>query len=93
MEKDTSRFCKDTSSCEPTCFEQVVIQNAQVEWVNNLSILQGGTYGKLVGHSIEFNEKTPCAKDAFYPGLKDYFRQTTKFLHLTSIDVKNVLIG
>jgi hypothetical protein len=34
-----------------------------------------------------------CAKDAFYPGLKDYSCQITKFLHLKSIDVKNVLIG
>jgi hypothetical protein len=57
MEKVTSRFCKDTNSCEPTWFEQVVIQNDQVECVNNLSIPQGGTYGKQVGHSIEFNEK------------------------------------
>ncbi len=57
LEKVTSRFCKDTNSCEPTWFEQVIIQNDQVEWVNNLSIFQGGTYGKQVGHSIEFNEK------------------------------------
>ncbi len=28
------------------------------------------------------------AKDAFYPGLKEYFHQITKFLHLKSIDVK-----
>ncbi len=62
LEKVTSRFCKDTNSCEPTWFEQVVIQNDQVEWDNNLSILQSGTYGKQVGHSIEFNEKTPSCK-------------------------------
>ncbi len=58
LEKVTSRFCKDTNSCEPTWFELVVIQNDQVERVNNLSILQGGTYGKQVGHSIEFNSLT-----------------------------------
>ncbi len=45
-EKVTSRFCKDTNSCEPPWFEQVAIQNDQVEWVYNLSILQGGRYGK-----------------------------------------------
>jgi hypothetical protein len=73
LEKVTSRFSKDINSCEPTWFEQVVILNDQVERVNNLSILQGGTYGKRVGHSIEFNEKHLCAKDAFYPGLKDFF--------------------
>jgi hypothetical protein len=33
------------------------------------------------------------AKDALYPGLKDFFHQIPKFLHLKSIDVKNVLIG
>ncbi len=43
LEKVTSRCCKDTNSCEPTWFERVVIQNDQVEWINNLSILQGGT--------------------------------------------------
>jgi hypothetical protein len=54
LEKVTSNFCKDTNSCEPIWFEQVVIQNDQVEWVYDLSILQGGTYGKQVGHSMEF---------------------------------------
>jgi hypothetical protein len=94
LEKVTSRFCKDTNSCEPTWFEQVVIQNDQVEWVNNLSILQGSTYRKRVGHSIEFNKKKHlCAKDALYPGLKDFFHQIPKLPHLKSIDVKNVLIG
>jgi hypothetical protein len=93
LEKVTSRFCKDANSCEPTWFERVVIQNDQVEWVNNLSILQGGTYRKQVGHSIEFNRKHLYAKDAFYPGLKDHFCQITKFLHLKLINVKNVLIG
>jgi hypothetical protein len=57
LEKVTSRFCKDTNSCKSTWFERVVIKNDQVERVNNLSILQGGTYEKQVGHSIEFNEK------------------------------------
>ncbi len=64
--KVTSRFCKDTNSCEPTWFEQVVNQNDQVERVNNLSILQGGTYRKQVGHSIELNKKHLHAKDALY---------------------------
>jgi hypothetical protein len=62
LEQVTSRFCKDTNSCEPIWFEGVVIKNDQVEGVNNLLILQGGTYGKQVGHSIEFNEKTPSCK-------------------------------
>jgi hypothetical protein len=65
LEKNTSRFCKVTNSCEPTWFEQVVIQNDQVKWVNNLSILQGGAYRKQVGHSIELNEKTPLCKRYF----------------------------
>jgi hypothetical protein len=65
LEKVTSRFCKDTNSCEPTRFERVVIQNDHVEWVNNLSIFQAGTYGKQVGHSNEFNEKTPSCKRCF----------------------------
>ncbi len=93
MEKNTPIFCKDTNSCEQNWFERVVIQNDQVEWVNNLLILQGGTYGKQVGHSIEFNEKTPSCKNALYPGLKDYFRQVPKFLHLKTNNVKNVLIS
>ncbi len=49
LQKDTYRFRKDSNSCEPTWFELVVIQNDQVERVNNLSILQGGTNGKQVG--------------------------------------------
>jgi hypothetical protein len=57
--------CKDSNSCEPTWFEIVINQNDQVEWVNNLSILQGGTYGKQVGHSIEFNAKIPSRKRCF----------------------------
>ncbi len=56
LQKVTNRFCKDSYSCESTWFELVVIWNDQVEWVDNLSIPQGGTYGKRVGHSIEINE-------------------------------------
>ncbi len=33
------------------------IQNDQIKRVNNLSIVQGGTYGKWVGHSMEFVTK------------------------------------
>jgi hypothetical protein len=33
--------------------------------LNNLAILQEGTYGKQVGHSIEFNENTPSCKRCF----------------------------
>ena len=66
LEKVTLRFCKDSQSCEPIWFERVVIQNDQVERVNNLSILQGGTFGKRVGHSIEFDdERTPSCKRCF----------------------------
>ena len=36
LEKVTSRFCKNTNSCELTWFEQVVIQNDQVCWRNAL---------------------------------------------------------
>jgi hypothetical protein len=36
LEKVTSRFCKDTIFCQPTWFEQVVTQNDQVEWDDNL---------------------------------------------------------
>ncbi len=78
LEKVTSRFCKDTNSCEPTWFEQVVIQNCQVEGVNNLSILQGGTYEKQVGHSIEFNEKTPSCKRCFLYRFKGLFSSDNK---------------
>jgi hypothetical protein len=92
LEKVTSRFCKDTNSCEPTWFEQVVIQNGQVKRVNNLLILQGSTYGKQVGHSIEFNEKTPSCKKCFLSRLERLFPSDTKILNLKPIDVKNVLI-
>jgi hypothetical protein len=80
LEKVTSRFCKDTNSnsCEPTWFERVVIQNDQVEWVNNLSILQGGTYGKQVGHTIEFNEKTPSCKRCFLSRFERLFPSNNK---------------
>ncbi len=78
MEKVTSRFCKDTNSCEPTWFEQVVIKNDQVERVNNLSILQGGTYGKQEGHSIEFNEKTPSCKRCFLSRFERLFPSDNK---------------
>ncbi len=30
FEKVISRYCKDSNSCEPTYFEQVVIQNDQI---------------------------------------------------------------
>jgi hypothetical protein len=76
--KVTSRFCKDTNSCEPTWFELVVIQNDQVDWVNNLSILQGDTYGKQVGHSIEFNEKTPLCKRCFLSRFERIFPSDNK---------------
>jgi hypothetical protein len=66
LQKVTYRFCKDSNSCEPTWFKLVVIQNDQVEQVSNLSILQGGTYGKQVGHSIEFNEITPSCKKMLF---------------------------
>jgi hypothetical protein len=79
LEKITSRFCKDTNSCEPTWFEQIVTQNNQVEWVNNLSILQGGTYVKQVGHSIEFNEKTPLCKRCFISRFERLFPSDTKY--------------
>ncbi len=49
LEQITYQYCRDTNSCEPTDFERVVIQNDQIERVNNLSIVQGGTYGKRVG--------------------------------------------
>jgi hypothetical protein len=38
-------------------------------------------------------KKHLCAKDVLHPGLKDFFHQIPKFLHLKSINVKNVLIG
>jgi hypothetical protein len=78
LEKVTSRFCKDTNSCEPTWFEQVVIQNDQLERVYNLSILQGSTYGKQVGHSIEFNEKTPSCKRCFLSWFERLFPSDNK---------------
>ncbi len=78
MEKVTSGFCKDINSCEPTWFEQVVIQNDQFEQVNNLSIIQGCTYGKQVGHSIELNEKTPLCKRCFISRFERLFPSDTK---------------
>jgi hypothetical protein len=59
--------------CKPTYFERVVIQNDQIEQVNNLSIVQGGTYGIWVGHSIEFDDKKhPRARNAFYPNVPEF---------------------
>ncbi len=66
LQKVTYRFCKDSNSCGPIWFELVVIQNEEVERVNNLLILHGGTYRKQVGHSIEFNEKTPSCKKMLF---------------------------
>ncbi len=57
LEQITYQYCRYTTLCEPTYFERVVIQNDQIKWVNNLSIVQGGTYGKRVGHSMEFDDK------------------------------------
>ncbi len=48
LEQITYQYCRDTNLCKPTYFERVVIQNDQLERVNNLSIVQGGTYGKRV---------------------------------------------
>jgi hypothetical protein len=65
LEKVINKYCKDSNSCEPTYFEQVIIQNNQIERVNNLSIVQGGTYGKQVGHSIEFHKAVPALCSGF----------------------------
>jgi hypothetical protein len=78
LQKVTYRFCKDSNSCELTWFELFVIQNDQVEWDNNLSILQGGTYGKQLGHSIEFNEKTPSCKRCFLSRFEKLFSSGNK---------------
>jgi hypothetical protein len=78
LQKVTYNFCKDSNSCEPTWFELVVIQNDQVERSNNLSILQGGTYGKRVGHSIEFNEKTHSCKRRFLSRFENLFSSGNK---------------
>jgi hypothetical protein len=78
LQKDTYRFCKDSNFCEPTWFELDIIQSDQVEWVNNLSILQGGIYGKQVGHSIEFNEKTPSCKRCFLSRFENLFSSGNK---------------
>jgi hypothetical protein len=75
LQKVTYIFCKDSNSCEPTWFELIVIQNDQVEEVNNLSILQGATYGKQVGHFIEFNDKTPSCKRFFLSRFENYSHQ------------------
>jgi hypothetical protein len=78
LQKVTYRFCKDYNSCEPTWFELVVIQNDQVDQVNNLSILQGGTYRKRVGNSIEFNEKTPSRKRCLLSRFEKLFSSENK---------------
>ncbi len=63
----------DTNSCKPTYFVRVVIQNDQIKRVNNLSIVQGGTYEKQVGHSIKFaDKKTPLCKKCFYPDVPEF---------------------
>ena len=73
LEQITYQYCRDTNSCKPTYFERVVIQNDQIKRVNNLSIVQGGTYGKRVGHSIKFDDKKhPCARNAFYPDVPEF---------------------
>jgi hypothetical protein len=51
-------------------FERVIIQNDQIERVNNLSIVQSGTYGKWMGHSTEFNDQTSHADTASIPESK-----------------------
>jgi hypothetical protein len=53
----------------------------------------GSSSEGFVGPGSNLSKKHLCAKDAFYPGLKDYSRLITKFLHLKSIDVTNALIG
>ena len=66
LEQIIYRYCRDTNLCKPTYFERVVIQNDQIEWVNNLSIVQGGTYEKRVAYSIKFDDKkTSLCKKCF----------------------------
>ncbi len=94
LHKVTYRFCKGSNSCEPTWFELVVIQNDHVERVNNLSILQGGTHGKRLGH-IEFDEKTPSCKRCFLSRFEKLFSSGNKTSASKTINqcVKNVPIG
>jgi hypothetical protein len=92
LEQITYLYCRDTNSCKPTYFERVVIQNDQLERVNNLSIVQGGTYGKQVGHSIEFDDKKkPRARNAFYPDVPKFsLPQTVQtILHLNKKTLSN----
>jgi hypothetical protein len=65
LERVINRYCKDSNSCEPTYFERVIVQNDQIERVNNLSIIQGGTYGKQVGYSNEFHQEVPSCRTCF----------------------------
>jgi hypothetical protein len=83
LKKVISSYYKDSNSCEPTYFERVVIQNDQIERVNKLSIAQGETYGKWVGHTIEFNSEVSSCKNDSLGGLRIYLLLKTmeKFLH------------
>jgi hypothetical protein len=40
------KYCGDSKQKGNVCFERVIIQNDYIERVNNLSIVQAGTYGK-----------------------------------------------
>lgn len=57
LQRVRSRYCGKTKRFVNVYFELIIIQNDQIERVNNLGIVQSGTYGKLYGYSTEFDSK------------------------------------
>lgn len=58
LQKVRSMYCGKTKKIVNVFFELVIIQNDHIERVNNLGVVQAGTYGKRYGHSHEYNSKT-----------------------------------
>ena len=58
LQKVRSMYCGITKTIVNVLFELVIIQNDHIERVNNLGVVQAGTYGKLYGYSLEYNSET-----------------------------------
>ena len=58
LQKVRSMYCGITKTIVNVLFDLVIIQNDHIERVNNLGVVQGGTYGKLFGYSTEYNSET-----------------------------------
>ena len=58
LQKVRSMYCGITKKFVNVVFELVIIQNDHIERVNNLGVVQGGTYGKLYGYSLAYDSET-----------------------------------